>query len=92
MQRDEADKLLAGLIEVLADIEHGRWSHWQSYLHEQAKRQPDGSLLLPADLVKKWDKQIITPYAALSDSEKESDREQVRKYLPVIANALAERK
>ena len=48
-------------------------------------------LLLPADLVARWEKQIDTNYAGLDDQERESDREQVRRYLPLIASALAER-
>lgn len=80
--------ILDGLLETLAAIEHERWSHWQRYVHERSKRQPDGSLLIPADLVARWEQQIATPYSALSDKEKESDREQVRKYLPLIAQAL----
>jgi hypothetical protein len=43
---------------------------------------------MPAELVVRWERQIATPYADLSDVEKESDREQVREYLPVIAEAL----
>jgi hypothetical protein len=38
--------------------------------------------------VQKWEKQIATSYVDLSESEKESDREQVRKYLPLITKAL----
>ena len=75
----------------LADVEHERWSHWQRYVHSKGLRQTDGSLLLPADLVARWEKQIDTKYAELDDQERESDREQVRKYLPLIASALAER-
>jgi hypothetical protein len=48
-------------------------------------------LLLPAGLVARWEKQIDTKYAELDEQERESDREQVRKYLPLIASALAER-
>lgn len=92
MERSDADKLLDSMLDVLADIEHERWSHWQRYMHEQATRQADGSLLFPAHLVNRWEKQINTPYEALSEEEKESDREQVRKYLPIIASALADRK
>jgi hypothetical protein len=33
---------------------------------------------------------MSTPYAQLSEREKESDREQVRRYLPVIVKALAD--
>jgi hypothetical protein len=80
--------ILDGLIETLAAVEHQRWSHWQRYMHERGKRQSDGSLLIPADLVARWERQITTPYSALTDQEKESDREQVRKYLSLIAQAL----
>ena len=48
-------------------------------------------MLLPPDLVARWEKQIETKYVDLSEAEKESDREQVRKYLPVIVSALTNR-
>lgn len=91
MTAAEINKLLDGLIERLAEVEHQRWSHWQRYLHEQAKKLPDGSLLIPADLVNRWEQQLSTPYEELSETEKESDREQVRKYLPIIGGALTEK-
>ncbi len=43
-------------------------------------------MLLPANLVERWEKQIATRYEELSDEEKESDREQVRGYLPLIVS------
>jgi hypothetical protein len=89
MKRHDADALLERLVEKLAKIEHERWSHWQRYVHSKGSRQSDGSLLLPAELVRRWDKQIETEYDGLSDEEKDSDREQVRKYLPIIASALS---
>jgi hypothetical protein len=76
------------LMETLAALEHERWSHWQRYLHSQCRRTDDGSLTIPAELVSRWAQQMSTPYAQLSESEKESDREQVRRYLPAIAEAL----
>jgi hypothetical protein len=75
---------LAQLLEELAAIEHQRWAHWQRYVHDHGKRQPDGSILLPADLVERWERQINTSYDKLSESEKDSDREQVRKYFPLL--------
>jgi hypothetical protein len=57
-------------------------------MHGKGISQPDGSLIIPGDLVRRWQKQIDTPYAVLSEQEKESDREQVRKYLPLIVQAL----
>jgi hypothetical protein len=78
------------LMEELAALEHERWSRWQRYVHTQCVRNDDGSLTIPADLVARWAQQISTSYADLSEVEKESDREQVRRYLPAIAAALLE--
>ncbi|MFJ3673282.1 hypothetical protein ACIPSE_43170 [Streptomyces sp. NPDC090106] len=76
------------LMEELADVEHERWSHWQRYVHSRCVRHSDGSLTIPAELVQRWESQMATPYAELSESEKESDREQVRRYLPLLVRAF----
>jgi hypothetical protein len=77
-----------GLLEALAALEHERWSHWQRYLHSKCIPGSDGSLMIPAELVSRWTVQMSTPYAALSEQEKESDREQVRQTIEVIGAAL----
>ena len=84
-------EILNGVLEELAAIEHERWAHWQRYVHSKAVRQSDGSLVIPRELVAQWERQIATPYDELSEKEKESDREQVRKYLPTIAEACKEK-
>lgn len=76
------------LLEELAAVEHERWSHWQRYMHSECEATDDGGLLIPPQLVEQWTTQLNTPYSALSEREKESDREQVRRYLPKIASAL----
>jgi hypothetical protein len=91
MTAEEAAKLLDGMTERLAAIEHERWSHWQRHMHGKAAKQPDGSLLIHPELAKQWEHQLATPYSELSENEKESDREQVRKYLPVIADELSKK-
>jgi hypothetical protein len=91
VQQDDVADVLDGLVEKLAAIEHSRWAHWQRYVHSASLPQPDGSLVMPAELVARWEKQIATSYADLDDREKESDREQVRKYLPLIEAALRKR-
>jgi len=91
MADEEVARILDGLIEKLAAVEHARWAHWQRYVHSKALRQPDGSLVLPAALVAQWERQIATDYPDLDDKEKASDREQVRQYLPLIADALNDR-
>lgn len=84
----ETDRIIDGLLDQLADIEHARWAKWQRYMHSKALKQPDGSLIIPADLVGRWERQIETPFHSLSEAEKESDRDQVREYLPIIKQAL----
>lgn len=83
----EADALL----DRLAALEHGRWAHWQRYMHGQCRPTKDGSLVIPAELVARWSAQSSMPYAELSEVERESDREQVRRYLPLIIDALTRR-
>jgi len=92
METDRQKNALDELVEALAAIEHERWCHWQRYQHSRCIRREDGALLIPTDLVRRWEKQIDTPYSELTDDEKESDREQVRKYLPLIVDLLKKRK
>lgn len=92
MEKDHLEKVLNELLETLASIEHERWSHWQRYVHSKCVPQgADGALLIPAELVMRWEKQIETRYSELAEAEKESDREQVRKYLPLIIRAIREK-
>jgi hypothetical protein len=89
MEPLEIDALLNALVDDLAAVEHDRWARWQRYVHGKGTLQGDGSLILPPELVARWRAQIDAAYADLSEAEKESDREQVRRYLPLIAAALA---
>ena len=88
MKTEHLTEALNDLVESLASIEHERWSHWQRYVHSKCVPQADGGLAIPADLVKRWEVQIATPYSKLTEEAKESDRAQVRRYLPLIVEAL----
>jgi hypothetical protein len=77
-------------VERLAAIEHERWAHWQRYVHRQCERRDDGSLVIPAELAARWEAQTETPYAELTEQERDSDREQVHKYLPTVVAALTQ--
>ena len=77
-----------GLIEELAAAEHERWSTWQRYLFAQCVPTADGSLVIPAELVRRWSRQMDSRYALLPETEKDSDREQVERYLPIIERAI----
>ncbi|MCC7570826.1 hypothetical protein KO465_05790 [Candidatus Micrarchaeota archaeon] len=78
-------------IEKGAVLEHERWARWQAYLFSKSEWTKDG-YLIPKELCKRWQRQIDTPYPKLSEKEKESDREEVRKYLPIIINLLKDKK
>ena len=88
MDDSEIASRLNGLVEELAAVEHDRWAHWQRYMHGQAERLPDGSLKIPVELVSRWEKQIAQRYADLTEKEKDSDREQVMRYLPIILRGM----
>jgi hypothetical protein len=76
------------LMRRLATVEHERWAHWQQYVHASGERRQDGALVIPAELVARWESQIATPYAQLSTDEQQSDQEQVRRYLPILVEML----
>lgn len=88
MDRTEIEAVFETILERLAAVEHARWADWQRYMHSVATRQADGSLVLPAGRVRSWERQIAMPYSELSERERESDRREVRRYLPIIAAAL----
>jgi hypothetical protein len=78
----------AELIEKLAAIEHERWASWQGWLHSHAEPQFRGeskkALLLSASYVENLERRIATPYDQLSEAEKQSDRDQVMRYLHLV--------
>ena len=77
------------LIEKLADIEHQRWSDWQKYVHDKCGYSGKIKMYcIPTDLFDRWERQIRTDYKDLSEAEKDSDREQVKRYLPLIKQTL----
>jgi hypothetical protein len=76
------------LIEILADIEHERWSKWMRYMFECGTFNEGGTWTMPADKVERWHRQVGTPYAELSDREKESDRDEVRTTLQALIKWL----
>lgn len=76
-------------LEAIAEVEHGRWAHWQRYLHQQCTRLEDGSLVIPAALVERWERLVDTDYADLTKDERASDREQAGAYVSVLRNLRA---
>lgn len=72
------------LREEIAYISHEIWAHWMRYLFKCGYFNDDGSFVIPAEKVERWQRQIDTPYSQLSEAEKESDRHQADKILDVV--------
>lgn len=76
-------------IEEGARIEHERWAKWQNYLHSFLEWNNDlKAWVLPHEKKDRWQRQVNTPYSMLSEQEKESDRKEVRTYLPMIRKVV----
>lgn len=81
------------LREALAAYAHEAWAHWMRYLFSKCINGPADSKtpiggtrpqVIPVASVERWQRQMDTPYAELSEAEKESDREQADKILKVL--------
>jgi hypothetical protein len=72
--------------EQLAALEHDQWAHWTQHMLQVLFPQLfDGSQApYPHPSVKRWLSQIRTPYEALSEEEKASDRHWADKVLEIL--------
>lgn len=70
--------------EQLAALAHAQWSGWMVYLFNMSHSNGDGTIIIPATLVARWQGQIATPYEELSEREKDSDRVEADKVLTLM--------
>ncbi|KKN66522.1 hypothetical protein LCGC14_0470560 [marine sediment metagenome] len=76
---------MSELFEKLAAVQHDIWASWQRWVHENKMTEDSfGDLTVQRVEYKRWQRQIKTPYDDLTESEKDSDREQVRKFWDLI--------
>lgn len=86
-----------GLREKVAALQHEQWSGWMEYLFSKCLQSAKGTgedVVIPSEFAQLWVRQMQTPYMELPDNEKESDRIEADKYLPIITSeklALLER-
>lgn len=70
-------------LEAVAAECHNQWSGWTQYFFSRMAK--DGARwLLEQVWVDRWTRQIETPYAELSEAEKDSDRREARKILAAL--------
>jgi hypothetical protein len=86
------------LRERVAELCHAQWSGWMRYMLGDcdssvchAVSGPNAEHPRPrlqhADYLARWRRQLATPYADLSDAEKDSDRAEADRFIALIAEA-----
>jgi hypothetical protein len=72
--------------EPLAVYAHQAWSGWMIYMFSRSRMNGDGTMTIPADLVKRWKRQAATGYDDLPEPEKESDRTEADKMIAILGS------
>ena len=62
------------LRDWLADLEHKQWAHWTKYMLDN----------LTEENIKRWRRQIDTPFEKLTEKEKQSDYEWADKVVGIL--------
>ena len=76
------------VIEALAAYSHESWVRWMEYTFGEASLNVDGSFTVSGESYRRWGRQLHMSYAELSESEKESDREEARRILKLVVNEV----
>ena len=79
-----SDVASSDLVEALAEYAHEAWAGWMSYLFSKSPNNDDGTWTMPKEFADRWRRQMGTPYAELSENEKQSDREEAFKMLKIV--------
>ncbi len=82
------------LEEEFAELAHDQWSNWMRYLFSKCDSTmpntlsalDNDSLIIPAEFVERWTRQMDTPYSELSESEQDSDRKEANKFLALLGD------
>lgn len=77
------------LREQIADLQHQQWTGWMTYLLSRCQ-EVAGGMVMPREWVERWKRQMATPYAGLSEAERDSDREEADRVLVLLNAARAE--
>jgi len=78
------NRIIEKLREDFAGQAHESWSGWMRYVFTKGNMNDDESFTIDAGSVKRWIRQIHTPYDELSEQEKDSDRTEAEKYLEIL--------
>ena len=80
IERKFADRV----VEHMAAQAHKSWTGWVGWMFlKMDEVHPNGETFK-----QRWDRQMKTPYAELSEQEKESDRDEAREWLAQYGSIL----
>lgn len=69
--------------EKLAAYAHRAWSGWMKYMFDKSTAV-EGEVIIPESLVKRWTRQMNTPYDDLPEEEKNSDRIEADRIISIF--------
>lgn len=71
--------------EALADLCHRQWAGWMNHIFSKCE-YVDGNFIIPALLVERWRRQMMTTYDKLPPDEQESDLQEADEFLQLIGH------
>lgn len=78
------------LLDDMARIQHDIWSSWMKWLFKCCRNvEGEEFVIIPAEKVQRWKRQMNTLYDDLSEEEKESDRKVIREFFYVVPKHAA---
>lgn len=78
------------LVEILAEIEHERWSGWMKWVYQNGKWLEDDSFIITPSKANRWFTLTNVQYNDLDEATKEYDRIEVRKTLQAVEKFAAQ--
>lgn len=84
MNKLESDQSSSKQIEQLSAYAHSAWAGWMNYLFSKCTTSDDGSMIIPAWAVDRWQRQAGTSYADLPENEKASDRKEAQAIMAIV--------
>ena len=71
--------------ERVASLVHDIWVNWMRYFQKRVRWKEGVGWVIPEEMIIRWQRQMRTAYADLSEEEKESDRHQADKIIELWA-------
>lgn len=91
------EQVRATMREQLAEYAHDAWSGWMKYQFSKGyfrNIELEGTVqqvwIMPGWARQRWERQMNTPFSALSDAEKKSDYDEADRILKILSASSKE--